>query len=73
LETIRGVGGWSEMAVSLELVVRESTSSKEVNTEVEGPTVLEAVTRQRLAKTQQIEKTVLAVVNCRVCELAATL
>jgi hypothetical protein len=31
--------------------VRQSPASKDLNTEVEGSTVLEAVTRQRLVKT----------------------
>jgi hypothetical protein len=44
-----------------------------VNTEFEGSTALEAVTRPRLVKTQQTEKIVLAVVNCSVCELATAL
>jgi hypothetical protein len=38
------------------LVVRETPDSKDVNTEVEGSTALVDVTRQRLAKTQQTEK-----------------
>jgi hypothetical protein len=33
------------------LVVRQSPASKDVNTEVQGSTALEAVTRQRLVKT----------------------
>jgi hypothetical protein len=41
-----------------------------VNTEVEGFMALEAVTRQRLVKTQHTEK---ALVNCRACELAVTI
>jgi hypothetical protein len=32
------------------LVVRQSPASKDMNTEVEGSTALEAVTRQRLMK-----------------------
>jgi hypothetical protein len=36
--------------------VREPPVSKDVNTEVEGSTALEAVNRQRLVKTQQTEK-----------------
>jgi hypothetical protein len=39
------------------LVGRESPASKGVNTEAEEATALEAVTRQRLLKTQHIEKT----------------
>jgi hypothetical protein len=54
------------------LVVRQSPASKVVNTEPEEATALEAVTR-RLVKTRQTEKTVRAVVNCRVCELAMAL
>jgi hypothetical protein len=52
----------------------ESPASKDVNTEAEESTVLGAVTKQRLVKTQQTEKTYLrAMVNCRVCELARAL
>jgi hypothetical protein len=36
-----------------ELVVRQSLDSEDMNTEVEGSMVLEAVTRQRPVKTQQ--------------------
>jgi hypothetical protein len=36
--------------------VRQSPSSKGVNTEAEEAMALEAVTRQRLVKTQQTEK-----------------
>jgi hypothetical protein len=36
-------------------------------------TALGAVTKQRLVKTQQAQKTVHDVVNCRVCELAIAL
>jgi hypothetical protein len=39
-----------------ELVVKQSMASKDVNTEVEEATSLEAVTRQPM-KTQQTEKT----------------
>jgi hypothetical protein len=38
------------------LVVREPPVSKDVYTEAEEATALEAVTRQRLVKTQQTEK-----------------
>jgi hypothetical protein len=47
--------------------------SKYMNTEVEGSTALEAVTRQRLVKTADYENLVRIVVNCRVCELAIAL
>jgi hypothetical protein len=36
--------------------MREPPASKDVNTEDEGSTALEAVIRQRLVKTQQTEK-----------------
>jgi hypothetical protein len=38
------------------LVVRVSPASKDVNTEVEGSTALEAVTRRQPVKIQQTEK-----------------
>jgi hypothetical protein len=38
-----------------QLVLRESPISKDLNTEVEGSTALEAVTRQRLVKRQRTE------------------
>jgi hypothetical protein len=37
--------------------VRQSPANKGVNTEAEEATMLEAVTRQRLVKTQRTEKT----------------
>jgi hypothetical protein len=37
--------------------VRQSPDSKDVNTEAEEATALEAVTRRQTAKTQQTEKT----------------
>jgi hypothetical protein len=40
-----------------QFVVRQSPVSKGVNTEAEEATVFEAVTRQRLVKIQQTEKT----------------
>jgi hypothetical protein len=39
-----------------ELVVRESPASKDVNTEAEEATTLEAVTRRQPVKIQQTEK-----------------
>jgi hypothetical protein len=45
-----------ETAVRRIGVVRESPASKDVNTEAEASTGLEAVTRQRFVKTQQAEK-----------------
>jgi hypothetical protein len=44
------------MVAAWELAVRQLPDSKNVNTEVEGTTTLEVVTRQ-LVKTQQTEKT----------------
>jgi hypothetical protein len=41
---------------SIQLVVRYSLASKDVNTEVEESTMSKAITRQRLVKTQQTEK-----------------
>jgi hypothetical protein len=61
--TMRIVGGWCEMAASLgvsssnELVLRESSASKDMNTEAEEATALEAVTRPQPVKIQQTEKT----------------
>jgi hypothetical protein len=49
--------GLGHVALVWELVVRESPGSKDVNTEDVEATALEAVTRQRLVKTQQAEKT----------------
>jgi hypothetical protein len=40
-----------------ELVVRQSSASKGMNTEAEEAMVLEAITRQQLVKIQQTEKT----------------
>jgi hypothetical protein len=40
-----------------ELVVRQSPASKDVNTEAEEATVLEAVTRRQTVKIQQIAYT----------------
>jgi hypothetical protein len=40
-----------------ELVVRQSPANKDVNTEVEGATALEAVTRRQPLKIQQTKKT----------------
>jgi hypothetical protein len=52
------------MAASIEVspleqksVVRQSPASKDVNTEVEEATALEAVTRRQPVKIQQIENT----------------
>jgi hypothetical protein len=42
---------------SLELVVRQSLASKDVNAEAEEATTLEAVTRPQPVKFQQTEKT----------------
>jgi hypothetical protein len=39
-----------------QLIVGQSSFSEELNTEAEGLTALEAVTRQQLVKAQQTEK-----------------
>jgi hypothetical protein len=39
------------------LVVRQSSANKDVNTETEESTALEAATRQRLVEIQKTEKT----------------
>jgi hypothetical protein len=61
---VRTVGGWYEVAASQggshmgnELLVRQSPASKDVNTEAEEATALEAVTRRQPVKLQQTEKT----------------
>jgi hypothetical protein len=53
--------------------MRQSLAVKDVNTEAEYATALEAVTGRQPVKIQQTEKTVRALVNCRVCELAIAL
>jgi hypothetical protein len=59
---VRRVGAWCEMTFSLgvswnnERVVRQLRVGKDVNTEAEGATALEAITR-RLMMTQQAKKT----------------
>jgi hypothetical protein len=50
--------------------VRQSPTSKDVNTEAEEDTALEAVTRRQPVKIQHTEDLVRAVVNC---ELAIAL
>jgi hypothetical protein len=50
--------------------VRQTPGRKDVNTETEEATVLEAVTRRQRVKVLQAEKT--QYVNCRVCEFAIT-
>jgi hypothetical protein len=46
-----------EEAEELELLVRQSPGSEDVNTEAEEATALEAVTRRQPVKIQQTEKT----------------
>jgi hypothetical protein len=48
--------------------VRESPASKNVNTEAEEPTALEAVTRRQSVKTADWEYLVRAAMNCRECK-----
>jgi hypothetical protein len=45
--------------------MRHSPASKDVKTEAEKSTMLGAVAKLRLVKTQQTEKTECAVVNCK--------
>jgi hypothetical protein len=52
--------------------VRQSPASRDVDTEAEEATAFEAVTRRQPIKKQHTGF-VRAVVNCRVCELAAAL
>jgi hypothetical protein len=53
--------------------VRQSPASKDVNTEVEGSTALEAVTRRQPVKVKQTRDSVCGVMNCRMYELAIVL
>jgi hypothetical protein len=56
--SMRSVSGCYKQDKSrVQLVGGQSADSKGVNTEAEEVTALEAVTRQRLVKTQQTEKT----------------
>jgi hypothetical protein len=55
------------------LFVRQSPASKDVNTEGEEATALEAVTRRQPVKIEQTGDLARAVVKCRVCELAIAL
>jgi hypothetical protein len=48
---------YKQVKVTVWLVVRQSPASKDVNTEAERSMCLKTVTRQRLVKTQQTEKT----------------
>jgi hypothetical protein len=48
---------WLAVYRNVTLIVRQSQACKDVNTEVEEAMALEAVIRQRLVKTQQIENT----------------
>jgi hypothetical protein len=60
---VRRVRGWCEVAASLGvslrnvLFVRQSPTIKDVNTEAEEATALEAVTRRQPVKIQQTDKT----------------
>jgi hypothetical protein len=47
----------------------EKVTSGGKNMSMEAANIFGIVTRQRLAKTEQIEETVSAVMKCRVCEL----
>jgi hypothetical protein len=48
---VRREGDWCEMTASWELVVRQWPVSKDVNTETEETTALEAVTRRQPVNT----------------------
>jgi hypothetical protein len=54
---LRRPPAWELVSWSNELVVRQSPASKDVNTEAEEATVLEAITRRQPVKIQQTEKT----------------
>jgi hypothetical protein len=54
---MRWLPPWESVSWSNELVVRESPATKEVNTEAEEATTLQAVTRRQPVKIQQSEKT----------------
>jgi hypothetical protein len=56
-----------------DLVVRQSPASKDVNTEAEEATALNAVTRRQPVNTKQTEDVLHAVVNWRVFELVIAL
>jgi hypothetical protein len=53
--------------------VRQSPTSKDVNTEAEEATAVEAVTRRQPVEIHQTEDFVRAIVNCRACELSLAL
>jgi hypothetical protein len=53
--------------------MRQWVANKDVNPEAEESTAFEAVTKQRLAKTQLREKTARTEMNCRVGELTISL
>jgi hypothetical protein len=53
---VRGPSAWESVSWSNELIVRQSTDSKDVNTESDDAATLEAVTRRQTVKIQQSEK-----------------
>jgi hypothetical protein len=62
----------SRCVTSPSSLVRQFPASKDMKTEGEDATALEAVTRQPV-RTQQTEKTLRALMDYRVCVLAAAL
>jgi hypothetical protein len=53
---VRWPPAWELGCWSKELVVRQSSASKDVNMEVKEAMALEAITRRQLVKIQQTEK-----------------
>jgi hypothetical protein len=54
---VRWPPAWELISRSSERVVRQSPASKDLNTEAEEATALEAVTKRQPVKIQQTEKT----------------
>jgi hypothetical protein len=68
------LGSWKPVQLGSSSEIGDSQRKHEaVNMEVEGSTALEAVTGQRLVKTQQTGVLVRIVVSCTMCELAIAL
>jgi hypothetical protein len=53
--------------------MRQLVAGKDLNMEAEESTVLGAILKLPLVKTQQTEKTARAIVYCKVCELVKRL
>jgi hypothetical protein len=54
---VRWPPAWEVVSWSKELILRQSPPNKDVNTEADEATPLEAVTRRQPVKTQQTERT----------------